>query len=229
MVEYLVGIYRSGSSLVYLTFTRFGQVVCVCVQSIVKFIWIWIVHCPRPVLFCPIFCGHQYVYDISVHSLNHTLGQLCCRVFVLRFWQASLFLWMSALKFINTSYQQKNSTKQRLHNNENLGYIMYQKLFQIQRTNKANQFWEHCQHSVSHGSKALRTLLTKHPAKKNYKEPTSLETNSKKTPYLRQRPSILIRNFNTEFGKRTPKSLEWKLRMLGRRNPMRLGYEHQTL
>ena len=32
---------------------------------------------------------------------------------------------------------------------------------------------------VSHSFKALRTLLTKHPAKRNYKEPTRLETNSK--------------------------------------------------
>ncbi len=35
------------------------------------------------------FSWHQYVYDIRVHSLSHTLEQLCCRVFVLRFWQAS--------------------------------------------------------------------------------------------------------------------------------------------
>ena len=28
-----IGIYRSGSSLVYLTFTRFGQAVCVCVRT----------------------------------------------------------------------------------------------------------------------------------------------------------------------------------------------------
>ena len=140
MVEYLVGIYRSGSSLVYLTFTRFGQVVCVCAyraSSILFEYGLFIVH----VLSCFVQSfGHQYVYDISVHSLSHTLEQLCCRVFVLRFWRASLSFWMSALKFINTSYQQKNSTKQRLHNNENLGHIMYQKLFQIQRTNKANQF-----------------------------------------------------------------------------------------
>ena len=86
---------------------------------------------------------------------------------------------MSALKFINSSYQQKNSAKQRLHNTENLEHTMYQKLFQIQWTNKAKQFREHCQHFVSHSFKALRTLLTKHPAKRNYKEPTRLETNSK--------------------------------------------------
>jgi len=55
---------------------------------------------------------------------------------------------------------------------------MYQKLFQIQWTNKAKQFREHCQHFVSHSFKALRTLLTKHPAKRNYKEPTRFETNS---------------------------------------------------
>ena len=86
---------------------------------------------------------------------------------------------MSALKFIISSYQQKSSTKQSLHNNQNLGHTMYQKLFQIQWTNKAKQFREHCQHFVSHSFKALRTLLTKHPAKRNYKEPTRLETNSK--------------------------------------------------
>ena len=86
---------------------------------------------------------------------------------------------MSALKFINSSYQQKNSAKQRLHNTENLEHTMYQKLFQIQWTNKAKQFREHCQHFVSHSFKALRTLLTKHPAKRNYKEPTRLETSSK--------------------------------------------------
>ena len=86
---------------------------------------------------------------------------------------------MSALKFINSLYQQKSSTKQSLHNNQNLGHTMYQKLFQIQWTNKSKQFREHCQHFISHSFKALRTLLTKHPAKRNYKEPTHLETNSK--------------------------------------------------
>ena len=113
-----------------------------------------------------------------MHSLSHTLEQLCCRVLVLRFWQATFF-GMSAPKFIISSYQQKNSAKQRLHNNENLGHTMYQKLFQIQWTNKAKQFREHCQHFVSHSFNRLRTLLTKHPAKRNYKEPTRLETNSK--------------------------------------------------
>ena len=112
-----------------------------------------------------------------MHSLSHTLEQLCCRVLVLRFWQATFF-GMSAPKFIISSYQQKNSAKQRLHNNENLGHTMYQKLFQIQWTNKAKQFREHCQHFVSHSFNRLRTLLTKHPAKRNYKEPTRLETNS---------------------------------------------------
>ena len=86
---------------------------------------------------------------------------------------------MSALKSINSLYQQKSSTKQNLHNNQNLGHTMYQKLFQIQWTNKAKQFREHCQHFVSHSFKALRTLLTKHLAKRNYEEPTHLETNSK--------------------------------------------------
>ena len=84
---------------------------------------------------------------------------------------------MSALKFINSSNQQKSSTKQSLHNNQNLGHTMYQKLFQIQWTNKAKQFREHFQHFVSHSFNALLTLLTKHPAKRNYKE--RLETNSK--------------------------------------------------
>ena len=106
-----------------------------------------------------------------MHSLSHTLEQLCCRVLVLRFWQATFF-GMSAPKFIISSYQQKNSAKQRLHNNENLGHTMYQKLFQIQWTNKAKQFREHCQHFVSHSFNRLRT-------KRNYKEPTRLETNSK--------------------------------------------------
>ena len=86
---------------------------------------------------------------------------------------------MSALKFINSSNQQKSSTKQSLHNNQNLGHTMYQKLFQIRWANTANQFGERCQHFVSHSFNALRTLLTKHPAKRNYKEPTRLETNSK--------------------------------------------------
>ena len=56
---------------------------------------------------------------------------------------------------------------------------MYQKLFQIQWTNKAKQFREQSQHFVSHSFNALLTLLTKHPAKRNYEEPTRLETNSK--------------------------------------------------
>ena len=103
---------------------------------------------------------------------------LRCEAFALRFWQAAFF-GMSALKFIISSYNQKSSTKQSLHNNQNLGHTMYQKLFQIQWTNKAKQFREHCQHFVSHSFKALRTLLTKHPAKRNYKEPTRLETSSK--------------------------------------------------
>ena len=114
---------------------------------------------------------------------------------------------MSALKFIISSYQQKSSTKQRLHNNESLGtYHVAKQPFQIQWANKAKQFREHCQHFVSHSFKALRTLLTKHPAKRNYKEPTRLETNSKnikQRPYLQnkdiQRPSILKRNFSTKL------------------------------
>ena len=98
---------------------------------------------------------------------------LRCEAFVLRFWQAS------ALKSINSLYQQKSSTKQNLHNNQNLGHTMYQKLFQIQWTNKAKQFREHCQHFISHSFNALLTLWTKHPAKRNYKEPSHLETSSK--------------------------------------------------
>ena len=66
----------------------------------------------------PIF-GHGFVYDDEGHTLEHR----SCRVFVLKFWQASFF-GMSALNFINSSNQQKNSTKQRLHNNESLGHIM---------------------------------------------------------------------------------------------------------
>ena len=111
-----------------------------------------IVHFQCPVLFCWIVqLQIQYLYDdISVHSQS-----------------------------INSVYQQKSSTKQSLHNNQNLGHTMYKKLFQIQWTNKAKQFREHWQHFISHSFKALRTLLTKHPAKRNYKEPTRLETNSK--------------------------------------------------
>ena len=33
---------------------------------------------------------HQNVHDISLHSLSHTLEQLCCKACVSRFWQASL-------------------------------------------------------------------------------------------------------------------------------------------
>ena len=129
---------------------------------------------------------------------------------------------MSALKFIISSYQQKNSAKQRLHNNENLGHTMYQKLFQIQWTNKAKQFREHCQHFVSHSFKALRTLLTKHPAKRNYEEPTHLETSSKnilsKTKTYKDRQSwseISTQNSDWKhtvprIWERTPKYLKWK-------------------
>ena len=134
---------------------------------------------------------------------------------------------MSALKFIISSYQQKRSTKQSLHNNENLGHTMYQKLFQIQWTNKAKQFREHGQHFISHSFKALRTLLTKHPAKRNYKEPTRLETNSKnilsktKTVNLETKFQRKIKIGNIlypEFGNEllntwneSPKKIEWGL------------------
>ena len=126
---------------------------------------------------------------------------------------------MSALKFINSLYQQKSSTKQSLHNNQNLGHTMYQKLFQIQWTNKCKQFREHCQHFVSHSFNALRTLLTKHPAKRNYKEPTHLETSSKNilsktktvNPETKFQHKIKIGNILCpEFWERTPKYLTWK-------------------
>ena len=129
---------------------------------------------------------------------------------------------MSALKFINSSNQQKSSTKQSLHNNQNLGHTMYQKLFQIQWTNKAKQFREHCQHFVSHSFKALRTLLTKHLAKRNYKE--RLETNSK---------NILskTKTVNPENGN-IPRIWEMNSRILKKQGTMKstgLGYESQTL
>ena len=66
----------------------------------------------------PIF-GDGFVYDDEGHTLEHRT----CRVFVLKFGQASFF-GMSGLKFINSSYQQNSSTKQSLHNNESLGHIM---------------------------------------------------------------------------------------------------------
>ena len=134
---------------------------------------------------------------------------------------------MSALKSINSLYQQKSSTKQNLHNNQNLGHTMYQKLFQIQWTNKAKQFREHCQHVVSHSFKALRTLLTKHPAKRNYKEPTRLERNSKSilsktktvNPETKFQHKIKIGNMlYPELGNEllnswheSPKKIEWGL------------------
>ena len=55
---------------------------------------------------------------------------------------------------------------------------MHQNLFQIQWANKAPISFENTVNIfVSHSFNALRTLLTKHPTKKN-KEPTGLETNS---------------------------------------------------
>ena len=138
-----------------------------------------------------------------------------------------LHFWMSALKFINSSYQQKSSTKQSLHNNQDLGHTMYQKLFQIQWTNKAKQFREQSQHFVSHSFNALLTLLTKHPAKRNYEEPTRLETNSKNilsktktvNPEAKFQHKIKIGNIlYPEFGNEllntwheSPKKIEWGL------------------
>ena len=95
-------------------------------------------------------------------------------------------------------------------------YYVAKQPFQIQRTNKAKQFREHCQHFVSHSFEALRTLLTKHLAKRNYKE--SLETNSKnilsktKTVNPETKFQHKIKSGNIlypEFGKRTPKYLKW--------------------
>jgi len=55
--------------------------------------------------------------------LSHTLKQLCCKVLALIFWKASFFgMW--DLQFINSLYQQKNSTKPCLRNNESFGHIM---------------------------------------------------------------------------------------------------------
>ena len=45
---------------------------------------------------------------------------------------ANLIFWVSTPNFMNSSYKQKISTKQHLHNNENLEHITYQKTFQIQ-------------------------------------------------------------------------------------------------
>ena len=67
---------------------------------------------------------------------------------------------MSAIQFKNSSYKQKNSTKQPLHNNENLGTLSTFCFTQFQHT--------------------AETLEEKGRAKINYKDPTGLETNSKK-------------------------------------------------
>ena len=145
---------------------------------------------------------------------------------------------MSALKFINSSNQQKSSTKQSLHNNQNLGHTMYQKLFQIRWANTANQFGERCQHFVSHSFNALRTLLTKHPAKRNYKEPTRLETNSKnilsktKTVNLETKFQYKIKIGNIlcpEFGNELLNAGMTVTKKNGRLNLQRLGYQNQIL
>ena len=85
---------------------------------------------------------------------------------------------------------------------------------------KTYKFREHCQHFVSHSFNRLRTLLTEHPAKRNYEEPTRLETNSKlsKTKTYKDRQSwnkISTQNQDWKhtvprIWERTPKYLKWK-------------------
>ena len=74
-----------------------------------------------PAFICLIFLTPVCLWDQRAF-LELYVGALCvvkllCSDF------GKLHFWMSALKFINSSYQQKNSAKQHLHNNENLGRL----------------------------------------------------------------------------------------------------------